>query len=113
MNEMATQHFKNKLITLRDQVRDEIRTSIDALPEEVRPVGEHDREPSEGLDKELALEHNEQRIYQAINAALERMEGGTFGQCIACGASIPYERLDAIPYTAHCIKCEQKIEAEK
>jgi DnaK suppressor protein len=112
MNETATQHFKDRLLTLRDQVRDEIRASIDALPEEVRPLGEHDREPSQGLDSELALQHNEQATYHAINAALKRMDAGMFGQCVACGSSIPYERLDAIPYTAYCIGCERKIEVE-
>ncbi len=95
---------------MRDEVREEIQASRDALPEEVRPVGEHDQEPSEGLDRELALEHNEEATYHAINAALKRIEDGTFGRCIDCDAEIPKARLTAIPYAAYCIECERKHE---
>lgn len=106
------QQYKDQLLSLREQVRNEIRDSLEALPEEVVPIGEHDRQPSEGLDKELALEHTEQAIYREINAALERMDAGTFGRCLGCGATISKARLNAIPYAAYCLKCERNVEAE-
>jgi DnaK suppressor protein len=111
MNEATIQKYRERLMAMRDQLRNELRTSIEMLPEEVRPVGEHDREPSVGLDRELALEHNEHAIYCQINAALERMDAGTFGKCANCGNKISSARLEALPYTPYCIDCERKIEA--
>ena len=42
---------------------------------------------------------------QAINAALERINDGTYGYCVECGEKITEERLDAVPYAPKCQKC--------
>ena len=47
---------------------------------------------------------------QAIEAALERVEEGTFGLCDDCGGVIAKTRLQAIPYAPFCIRCAQKHE---
>jgi DnaK suppressor protein len=112
MNETDIQRYKDRLLNLRDQVRGDIQASIDALAEEVHPVGEDTKEPSEGVDKELALEHNEEDIYNSVNAALQRIEAGMFGRCAECGKPIPKARLDAIPYAAYCVDCERAIEGQ-
>lgn len=38
-----------------------------------------------------------------IQAALERLDSGTYGRCVVCGNSIAVGRLDARPWTAFCI----------
>ncbi|MDP6436209.1 MAG: TraR/DksA C4-type zinc finger protein [Gammaproteobacteria bacterium] len=40
-----------------------------------------------------------------INAALRRMDDGTYGICTSCGEEIDKQRLDARPYAATCIRC--------
>lgn len=110
MNATEVQQFKERLLNLRDQLRGDIQASIEAVADEVRPVGEDAQEPSEGLDKELVLESNEEEIYHAVNAALQRIEDGTFGRCMECGKRIPRTRLNAIPYAAYCIDCERRAE---
>lgn len=40
-----------------------------------------------------------------IEAALGRIDAGTFGRCEACGQPIAIERLDAIPFARHCVVC--------
>jgi len=47
---------------------------------------------------------------EQIEAALERIEENTFGQCEECGAKIPKTRLNAIPYVALCVKCASNNE---
>ncbi|HEU0222956.1 MAG TPA: TraR/DksA family transcriptional regulator [Paracoccaceae bacterium] len=42
---------------------------------------------------------------RAIEAALKRVEDGTFGICVACGDPISEERLDAVPYAPRCRNC--------
>lgn len=39
------------------------------------------------------------------NAALQRIEDGTYGTCTACGNLINEARLDLIPTASHCINC--------
>ena len=44
---------------------------------------------------------------QEIDAALERIDAGTYGTCVQCGAAIPAERLEFRPYAACCVSCQQ------
>ena len=46
----------------------------------------------------------------AIDAALQRIEAGTYGKCVNCGAPIPEERLEAMPWATLCIDCKRKEE---
>lgn len=40
-----------------------------------------------------------------IEAALERLDDGTYGLCVACGVEISLQRLDAVPTTTTCLNC--------
>ncbi|WP_174803224.1 TraR/DksA family transcriptional regulator [Martelella limonii] len=42
---------------------------------------------------------------KAITAALKRIEDGTYGICVSCGAQISKERLEAVPQTPFCKAC--------
>lgn len=61
------------------------------------------------LDREIdySLEENAGNVLAAINAALERIEAGSFGKCVRCGQPIAVERLEAIPYATKCIECKR------
>ncbi len=43
-----------------------------------------------------------------IEAALRRIEAGTFGVCRSCGKPIAPERLEAIPWANDCVECHAK-----
>ncbi len=59
--------------------------------------------------RDLALrERNEQQL-EAIEAALARMAAGTWGACLRCGRPIAPERLEALPWAAHCIECQRIV----
>jgi RNA polymerase-binding protein DksA len=64
------------------------------------------------FDREIdyTLEENEERLLAEIDAALERIDEGTFGICQTCGKPIGAERLEAVPYTTQCIECKRKEE---
>ena len=67
---------------------------------------------TENYDQEftLGLIQNEQGTLDQINEALDRMERGTYGRCVECGELVGKSRLQAIPYTRHCIGCARKLE---
>ena len=57
--------------------------------------------------RDLALrERNEQHLAQ-VEAALARLDAGTYGTCTSCGRPIAAERLEAIPSAALCIDCQR------
>lgn len=47
----------------------------------------------------------------AIDAALARLDAGTYGQCVECGAEIDKARLARVPETARCTPCQRRREA--
>ncbi|HYZ92528.1 MAG TPA: TraR/DksA family transcriptional regulator [Actinomycetota bacterium] len=47
-------------------------------------------------------------MLQEVDAALERMNNGTYGRCESCGAEIPPERLDARPVANLCVECKKR-----
>ncbi len=46
---------------------------------------------------------------KAIDAALKRIEAGTYGYCVHCGTAIDDRRLKAIPWTPFCRSCVQTL----
>ncbi|WP_040336954.1 TraR/DksA family transcriptional regulator [Candidatus Blastococcus massiliensis] len=46
-----------------------------------------------------------QTTIEEIDAALERIEAGTYGSCTECGAAIPEERLELRPMARCCVSC--------
>lgn len=59
---------------------------------------------------EFALGEHETAELAAIDAALGRVQAGTFGQCTDCGVDIPPARLHAAPETHRCIQCQEMAE---
>jgi RNA polymerase-binding protein DksA len=47
-----------------------------------------------------------------IDEARERLEGGTYGECVDCGVEIPRERLMAQPTAKRCVACQTAFERQ-
>lgn len=54
--------------------------------------------------------NNVRQLMQMVEGALSRIREGTFGECISCGREINAKRLEAVPWTRHCIECQEKLE---
>jgi len=63
----------------------------------------YDREFDEGLEEDA------QDQLRDVEAALQRIEDGTYGTCSVCGKKIPVERLEAVPWTTLCIEDARKL----
>ena len=68
---------------------------------------------TENYDQEftLGLIENEQATLEQVQTALSRIEAGTYGRCEECHEPIAKPRLQALPYTRHCIQCARKLES--
>ena len=62
------------------------------------------------LESTLSLLKNQEQTLEEIDAALERIRQSTFGRCEECGEAIARPRLQALPYTRHCVDCARKLE---
>jgi DnaK suppressor protein len=61
-----------------------------------------------------SVSEHERAELAGIDAALERLEGGVYGDCEECGEAISEARLKALPWAPLCIKCqEEKEELER
>jgi len=54
--------------------------------------------------------NNDRQLLQMVENALSRIREGSFGECISCGKDINPKRLEAVPWTRHCIECQEKLE---
>jgi len=66
------------------------------------------------LSRESLFEQTSQRrtILRLIEAALHRIHDGSFGICVACDEEIQIRRLQAVPWTQFCLRCQEEIERE-
>jgi DnaK suppressor protein len=67
---------------------------------------------TETVDREISytLEESDVRLLTAIDRALGRIDTGTYGDCVNCGAQIATERLEAMPWATLCIDCKRREE---
>ena len=63
-------------------------------------------------DQTLVLLERESVTIREINAALKRMEDGTYGVCERTGKNIGKPRLRALPYARLCLEAQMEEEAE-
>ena len=128
---MAAPHKVDEIETYRGtltRLRARLRGDLDQMTEEA--LKRHQPEASGNLsnmplhmadvgtelyDQEftLGLIENEQTIIEQIDEALNRIAQGTYGKCQSCGSNIPRPRLQALPYTRHCIDCARKQESTR
>ena len=63
--------------------------------------------------RDLALRDRADQQLALIDAALARLDDGTFGTCVRCGRPIAAERLEALPWAPRCIDCQRLADRER
>ena len=120
MSAIDTNHFRELLLDERKRVaaalenlhEDHAGTLSDEAGEEAAFDNHLADTATETYDRELdySLEENSEHVLSDIDAALTRIEDGTYGTCTNCGKQIPAERLEARPYATLCIDCQRQQE---
>jgi DnaK suppressor protein len=120
MSVIDTEHFRARLLEERKRVVDAIDNIHSENP---GSLGDETEEPlfqdnhlgdiaTATFEREMAstLEDNSTHVLGEIDAALARIDAGTFGTCQACGGPIGDERLAALPWATLCIEDKRKQE---
>jgi len=65
--------------------------------------------------RELAIRRIESDTHrlQSLRMALERVDDGTYGSCMRCDEPIGAKRLAAIPWAAHCVRCQDVVDQRR
>ena len=121
MKKSDVKPFKETLLALRARLRGDVSTLANAaLSKSTNASGSGSSVPSHiadmgsdtyEQDNTILLMNNEGETLVQIESALERIEEGAYGFCTECSGKIPKMRLNAIPYTPHCVKCASEIQS--
>lgn len=108
--------FKKALEEQRDEILGNARKTLsgeihldpDDFPDEI------DTASSEmNLAFQGRLRERERGLLNKINAAIERIEDGVFGECVTCGEDISLKRIQARPMAQLCIDCKAEQEQQE
>jgi len=117
-----TERFRTLLLEERVRVEDAIHNLHAETPANLADASGElnasgvDNHPADtatatlGRELDLSLEENSVEVLAAIEAALRRLDDGTYGICPKCGREIPEERLEARPWSQLCIDDQRKAE---
>lgn len=106
--------IRKKLVAQRKALLSEAEEALNALPGQTIFPDLGDQASAE-IDRNfmLRLRGREQKLLKKIEAAIEKIDNGTFGICEVCGQEIDIKRLEARPVTTMCIECKTEQEEEE
>ncbi|MDH5372230.1 MAG: TraR/DksA C4-type zinc finger protein [Acidimicrobiia bacterium] len=94
-----------RLLAEHEHEREEARLAETASERSPDPMTAEGGSMAFEYEKELSIDQNSLDLLVKVEHALERLEKGAYGDCEACGKSIPIARLEALPYTTLCVDC--------
>ncbi|MDB5310365.1 MAG: yocK 1 [Gemmataceae bacterium] len=104
------------LLARRTELRKRLGMELDDLSrgKGSQPSGDAADAAFESSGEEIAsqLAELEAKELAQVERAVRRLKQGTYGKCEACAIRIPVARLNALPYSTLCIKCQREMETE-
>jgi DnaK suppressor protein len=113
MDKKKLEQFKKRLETRQQELRRNVsRTEQDGRTADEDTAQDIADRAASSYNKEFLFHqsNNERQLLQMVEGALDRIREGNFGECISCGKEINPKRLEAVPWTRHCIECQEKLE---
>lgn len=123
LTQARIKELKEKLLQKREETLKELKTVEQSLKagSQAELVGDNafdDEFADSGSatferERDLSLYETLKDLLARVDRALNRIDQGTYGACLKCGAPIPPERLEAIPFAELCVECKKKEERER
>lgn len=112
MNERQREYFRRKLLAWKDEILEESRSTLANLQEDTAALPDlADRATSE-TDRsiELRTRDRQRKLIAKIDAALRRIEDGSYGYCEETGEPIGLSRLQARPIATLSVEAQERHE---
>ena len=113
MDKKKLEAFKKRLETRQQELRRTVnRNQADGRSADEDTAQDIADRAASSYTKEFLFSqsNNDRQLLQMVDRALARIREGSFGECIHCGKEINAKRLEAVPWTRHCIECQEKLE---
>ncbi|MFD1197170.1 RNA polymerase-binding protein DksA [Brucella gallinifaecis] len=112
MNERQKSYFRAKLVAWRNDILREARETLDALQQENANHPDLADRASSETDRaiELRARDRQRKLISKIDAAMSRIDEGTYGFCEETGDPISLKRLDARPIATLSIEAQERHE---
>jgi DnaK suppressor protein len=113
MEKKKLEYFRKKLETRQEDLRHMVsRNQQDGRSADDEATQDIADRAASSYTKEFLFSqsNNDRQLLQMVDGALARLREGTFGECVSCGKEINPKRLEAVPWTRHCIECQEKAE---
>ena len=114
MNERQREYFRKKLTRWREDVLNEAQRPLQPLRAEQNQSDLIDRASAE-TDREIELRTRERqrKLISKIDAALVRLDDGTYGYCEETGEPIALRRLEARPIATLSVEAQERHERKE
>jgi DnaK suppressor protein len=113
MEKKKLESFKKRLETRQQELRHMVtRNQKDGRAADDEATQDVADRAASSYTKEFLFSqsNNDRQLLNMVESALARIREGSFGECVSCGKEINAKRLEAVPWTRHCIECQEKAE---
>ncbi len=119
MDKQKLKHFRNILLKEKKDMLNTLdlmnsNNPNESMPEYFDELSMYDNHPADLgtemfiMEQNMSLKSSQANTVDEIDAALERIDDGSYGVCTVCGKDIDEDRLEIIPYTSVCVECSNK-----
>jgi len=108
----AFEQAKSALLASKAELEDRLQRTH-------KHIYQKDEAVSAQFDEQIKQTENDQLVYaleeeakeelNQIRKALQRIDDGSYGQCVHCGEDIAPQRLEAVPFAEFCIGCASQV----
>ena len=105
----STETYRQMLLEKREEVVSVLCVKFDTLAKMGRVAEEDQAQLSHDEFVSLRLNSLDYGQLRLVEEALDRMQSGDFGVCLACEQPIPAKRLQALPWARYCVPCQEAI----
>ena len=115
MSVRQIEYFKLKLLNWKNAILEESKCTIEGMKEMSRSIPDAADRASEETDRaiELRTRDRQRKLITKIDAALKRIEDGSYGYCEETGEPISLRRLDARPIATLSIEAQERHERKE
>ena len=112
MNERQRQYFRDKLLSWKEDILRESKETLEHLQDENNVLPDLVDRASTETDRalELRTRDRQRKLIAKIDAALNRIDDGSYGYCEETGEPIAVRRLDARPIATLSIEAQERHE---
>ncbi len=112
MNERQLEYFRQKLLAWKEDIIKESKETLSHLQDENHVLPDIADRASSETDRSLELRtrDRQRKLISKIDAALKRIEDGSYGYCEETGDPISLKRLDARPIATLSIEAQERHE---